>query len=689
MLTDKTIRSLRPPSRAVSLAVSAALVLIWGGLRLVVFETTFPLTYALPLLVCVWTQDRVALWAMAVIFAGFHLLKLFWILPAGTMPPAEVRMSLVGTLTNIFVAAIVVHAIIGLRQRLQAAVGEVRQQAEVLREQGEELASQNEALRSQTEEIATLNTRLERRERLLETLLETTRRSGTKRVALEHIANAARDLLGDPEAAIAVFEKRTEGLWLHSFATNASASTGEEHLVVEDGFVRHLLRERRTTCLGDTSLRPDVALPRFPGHAPVRSALWTPIHFAERTYGVFAVYRTRVHDWTEEECRLGEWLADQCGRVLETLRVQTDLREADERKSEFLATLSHELRNPLTPMRFALELIEDTKKRDEKAISIMQRQFHQLVRLVDDLLDATRLSSNKIQVRRTRTDLVSIVQHAVEGTRPDFEAAQHAVVVSVPPCAVWLDADPERLSQVVTNLLNNAARYTPEGGRISVTVSFHEGEAALSVRDTGVGIVADDLERVFDMFTQVGGPGSGGLGIGLALVRGIVELHGGRVEASSDGTGRGSEFRVFLPLATMASPEPESAEATPASARSQPRRVLVVDDNFDSAEMLGAILEHHGHAVSIAHDAETALQTAGEFAPDVALLDIGLPGLNGYDLARRLRQTEGTRHIRLVAVTGWGQDDDRARARDAGFDAHLTKPADPAQVLAAVSGGEG
>ena len=309
----------------------------------------------------------------------------------------------------------------------------------------------------------------------------------------------------------------------------------------------------------------------------------------------------------------------------------------------------------------------------------MRRQLQQLVRLVDDLLDATRVSRNKVQVRKSRADFGAVVQHAIDASRADIELAGHVLDVDMPRQPVWLEADPERLAQVVANLLNNATRYTPRGGRVGVSVEALPGEVRLRVTDTGVGIEPRNLSRIFEMFTQVGGPGSGGLGIGLAIVRGIIDLHGGTVEAHSEGVGHGSQFVVTLPRSATAAEA--VGTATTRIVAPVARRVLVVDDNTDAAAMLGAFLELHGHTVLIAHDALAALTAAGEAVPDVALLDIGLPGMDGYELARRLREGDATRHVRLVALTGWGQDGDRARAREAGFDVHLTKPAEPHMIL--------
>jgi CheY-like chemotaxis protein len=371
--------------------------------------------------------------------------------------------------------------------------------------------------------------------------------------------------------------------------------------------------------------------------------------------------------------------------MVQGLRAQAAVQEADRRKSEFLATLSHELRNPLTPIRFALDVLDRSQGTSAEAMEVLRRQLRQLIRLVDDLLDLTRLSRNKMQIRREGIDLVTLVTQAIDACRPDLDAAGHTLVTRLPDTPTWIDADADRMTQVLTNLLNNAIRYTPSGGTITVDLAVHDGDAVLSVADSGVGLTSADAARVFDMFTQVGGPGSGGLGIGLSLVRGIVEQHGGQVEARSDGPGCGSEFRVVLPIAAMPA-RPAVSETRPTRA-GRKRRVLVVDDNVDSAEMISALLEMHGHEVSVAHDADGALAAVREFSPDAALLDIGLPGITGYDLARQLRTDRRTRQMQLIALTGWGQENDRARAREAGFDVHLTKPVEPHIVLAALDAG--
>jgi len=704
MASDSQVWSERP-SRAVSLAVSAALVALWAWIRLIAFDTTlFPLTYALPLFVCVWTRDRLALWGMAVIFIAMQSVRIFVLEPPGTYTTHGLTANTIGTVLSIGIAAMAIQAIIHLRERLEAALANVNaqaaelrgqgdalaqqnaaleQQTEALSAQGAALADQNEALQSQSKEIAGLNSVLERRERLLETLLETARVSGTEGSALQHIANAAVELFPDLNVIAAVYEDTDDGLALRALAPSTpDTPLPDPRSTANPPFVRLMMREQRTAALNDSHRRSDLEMPFFLGQPPMRAIIAAAIRSGDAVFGACAICLPHPHEWTDVEFRVTEWLADQCGRVLQALRVQSDLREADRQKNEFLATLSHELRNPLAPIRFALEVMAQGADRGD-AVKIINRQFQHLARLVDDLLDATRLSRNVIQVRKTRVDLVPILRSAIEAIRPDVESASHTLAVTLPAEPVFLDADADRLAQVVTNLVNNAAKYTPAGGRITVLVERARNEAVITVADTGVGLSPADLRRVFDMFTQVGGPGSGGLGLGLAIVRRIVELHGGHVEARSAGEGRGSEFTVRLPVAA---PGEQAASATAAAPQvNKRRRVLVVDDNRDAASMMAMLLELHGHDVLVAHDAERALETARANTLDVALLDIGLPGVDGYELARRLRQQDGTRHLRLIAVTGWGQAGDRARASEAGFNAHLTKPTEPELLLSALN----
>jgi PAS domain S-box-containing protein len=363
-------------------------------------------------------------------------------------------------------------------------------------------------------------------------------------------------------------------------------------------------------------------------------------------------------------------------------RAEEALREADRRKDEFLAMLAHELRNPLAPIRNAVQLMRLNGTDDpdvQWARDVVERQVQQLTRLVDDLLDVSRISRGKINLQMGPVDLAAVVVRAVEISRPLIDARKHSLEVSLPEQAVWVEGDSTRLAQVLSNLLNNAAKYSEEGGRIDLTVEPSGGEAVLRVRDTGVGIAADMLSHIFEMFTQVQssvGRSQGGLGIGLTLVRSLVELHGGSVEAHSGGLGHGSEFVVRLPLLQEAAPPAAAGAKQQRPCKVAARNVLIVDDNQDAADSLALLLRRRGQEVRTAYDGPAALDLARAQPPDVVLLDIGMPGMDGLEVARRLRLDLGLKQALLVALTGYGQDEDRRRSQEAGFDTHLVKPVD-------------
>jgi signal transduction histidine kinase len=376
------------------------------------------------------------------------------------------------------------------------------------------------------------------------------------------------------------------------------------------------------------------------------------------------------------------------------LRAQADeLAEAGRSKDLFLATLAHELRNPLAPIRFALQMLVDLPPAHMRARDVIERQVLHLVRLVDDLLDVSRVSRNKIQLRRGRVDLEEVMRASVESVAPEAAAAGHRLTFDPPPSRIWLDGDAARLTQVFTNLLNNAVKYTPAGGAIRFAAGRDGARVRVSVTDTGLGIAATDLPHVFAMFYQAADRpqhASGGLGIGLMLVKRLVEMHGGTVDARSDGPGRGAEFVVSLPVVEAGDDGVRAPDTARPESAASALDVLVVDDNVDSATLLGLLIAEAGHTTRVAHNGVEALAQSRVGAwPRVAFLDIGLPGMSGYELARQLRREAGSA-IFLVAVTGWGQEQDKRKAREAGFDCHLVKPADPAiisRVLACVADG--
>jgi signal transduction histidine kinase/CheY-like chemotaxis protein len=380
------------------------------------------------------------------------------------------------------------------------------------------------------------------------------------------------------------------------------------------------------------------------------------------------------------------------------------LQAADRRKTEFLATLAHELRNPLAPIRTALTLLQDHRRDAQSAarqLDLMRRQVDHMVRLVDDLMEMSRITRGKVRLQRVPVPLDMVIDDAVELSRPLVEAAGHVLVVERSGEPLVVDGDSVRLTQVFSNLLNNAAKYTPGGGRLRLSTAREGPEAVVRVTDSGAGIAPEMLDSIFDMFVQVSGTdraAQGGLGIGLTLVKSLVELHGGRVEAASAGLERGATFTVRLPLAAAPAraavvqpvpqlavpqlavpqqPVPQLADVAAPDAGS----VLVVDDNHDAADSLGELLGAMGLGVQVAYSGEQALQAAAGRHFDVAVLDIGMPGMDGCELARRLRERPGLQALRLIALTGWGQDTDRARFASAGFDHHLLKPVDPDALL--------
>ncbi|MEO6447181.1 MAG: ATP-binding protein, partial [Gemmatimonadaceae bacterium] len=416
----------------------------------------------------------------------------------------------------------------------------------------------------------------------------------------------------------------------------------------------------------------------------LKSYIAVPLKARSRVHGVMSfVTEESGRNYEADDLRAAEDLANRAVIAIENSSLLSALKDADRRKDEFIAMLAHELRNPLAPVRNAVEIIASKAPPVPELLwarNVIDRQVRQMTRLVDDLLDVSRISRGKFHLRKEPVALATIVQHALEVSAPLVEQWGQTLTVSLPSEAVYLLADAARLAQVLQNLLNNSVKYTEPGGEIWLTATVAEDVLEIRVRDTGVGIPADMLPRVFEMFTQVDRSlerTQGGLGIGLTLVQQLIHLHDGTVEAQSAGLGSGSEFIVRLP----ASRTPQgvgalgTSEDLNASSAVEKLRILVVDDNADAAESLCMLLELVGHDVSSANDGLGAVHAAEDFLPDVAILDIGLPKLNGYEAARRIRAARGAA-VTLIALTGWGQEDDRRRSREAGFDHHLTKPAD-------------
>jgi len=407
--------------------------------------------------------------------------------------------------------------------------------------------------------------------------------------------------------------------------------------------------------------------------------------------GAIATYFLGPHRPSAREIRLVELYARQAAESIENARLYRQLHDADRRKGEFLAMLGHELRNPLSPILHALHLLRLPRaatKEQDYAKEVIERQVRHLARLVDDLLDVSRINTGKVELRPSNFDLREAAARAIETSRTQIEARNHSLAVELSEEPLPLHADATRLEQVLSNLLNNAAKYTEPGGRIEFQVYREGDEAVVSVRDNGIGMAPEVLARVFDLFAQAEqslARSQGGLGIGLTLARRLVEMHGGSVQARSEGLGLGSDFAVRLPLATSEPPRP-LANRPHSTVHERPSRVLVVDDNVDGARLLAQILDASGHRTNLAHDGMQALAIARDVRPDVILLDIGLPGMDGYEVARRLRETEGLERVLLIALTGYGQERDRVRSAEAGFDHHLVKPVDATSIRELIAG---
>ena len=458
---------------------------------------------------------------------------------------------------------------------------------------------------------------------------------------------------------------------------------------------------RRTPVIVESLQASELAEAQPLREAGVRSFGAFPIIVRGLVRGVAVFASTTRERFREGDLQVIQTVCDQVAAIMERESLlaelhhsEQSLRLSDRRKDDFIATLAHELRNPLAPIRNAVGILRRTELPDARLAwcrDVIDRQVTQMTHLLEDLLDVSRVTRNKVALRRSRIAITQAIDQAVESTRPLIESLGHELQVDVPPEPLHVYGDLTRLTQVFANLLNNAAKYTPQGGRIALLASRDADRVRIVVRDSGVGLASEQLGRVFDMFAQftpaLDRAPAGGLGIGLALARGLVELHQGRILAFSAGPGRGSEFVVELPLLTEATDETERAQPSSETCVPTRHRILVIDDNADAAQTLSAILALQGQDVRVAYGGQEGLAVASEWQPEVAVIDIGMPDINGYEVCRRIRSQSWGQHTLLVACTGWGQFQDRQRAAAAGFDVHLVKPIEPEAVARLLTGG--
>lgn len=508
------------------------------------------------------------------------------------------------------------------------------------------------------------------------------------------------------DAAVEIMHADFASLQMLYPERGAAGGKGELCLLAHRGFPRQTAKywewvgaDRASTCgiallTGERCDVPDLPNdPRISGEdramyleMEIRAVQTTPLIARDgHMLGAISTHWKTPRDpqmLSERDWRMLDVLAQHAADLLERVKTEQALRDADRRKDEFLATLAHELRNPLAPIRNGLHILRlagTDAAAQEQLVEMMDRQVSHMVRLVDDLLEVSRITRGKIELRKETVELAAVIRSAIENASPAIEAAAHQLAISLPPTPVLLYVDPVRLTQVVANLLSNAAKYTEEGGQIWLTARQEEGQAVIAVRDTGTGIPAEMLPRVFDLFTQIDrtlGRAQGGLGIGLALVKSLIEMHGGSVAAHSDGPGRGSEFSVRLPI--LAKKELPLSDGKPPlellQRASAGQRVLVVDDNRDAANTLAMLLRTLGLETRTAYDGPSALEAVRAYRPSAVFLDIGMPGMDGYAVAAQIRSEPQFQQVLLIALTGWEQEDDKQRSQQAGFDHHLVKP---------------
>lgn len=709
--------------------VAVAVAILWCWLRLFLLaDDIAPLTYVLPLLVCIWTGRRWHIWGMAVLFLAAATYKTFWIAPAYLQNTREWATYYGATVFNIVVGALVVHAVLRLRERLEqrnavitaqnaeleAQSEELAQQNEEIKSQNEELAAQNEEIECQSEEAARqneelveTNSRLTSREEILQGLLESSRNPDLAGNTLTSLCRRTLSVVGEPATAVAVLALDGDHLKLEAYHSSFEPMPLPEVWPVKGSLPGLVLEQEKTAYVSELLKRPDLAEP-FTSASDIHSLLATPIRMAGSAAGVLVVCSREEAHWTEEQFRTVEWVAAQCGSVLEADRWHKilqdrahEVEQASRAKDNFLATLSHELRTPLTPILMtAAALREDERLAEDvrSQLGMIERNIALEARLIDDLLDLTRIAKGKLPLRPQPCDAHSLISLAMEIVRDDAREKGLSLERDFGAKHFGLMADPSRFQQVIWNLLRNAVKFTPRGGRISIrTRDDGDGKDVprlrIEVSDTGIGIRPEELDQIFQPFEQGGAAGDhkfGGLGLGLSIARAIVDLHHGTIAAESAGKNKGATFVVEFPGAT----EPPSgvvptrprtvldstqgAEMRPAA----PLRILLVEDHDATLQVLSRLLTRHGHRVTEASSVASACEAAAAQPFDLVISDLGLPDGSGNDLMERLSKEYS---LPGIALSGYGMEHDVERSRSAGFLAHLIKPVDMNQLQRSIA----
>jgi signal transduction histidine kinase/ActR/RegA family two-component response regulator len=705
------------PSTLVSTLVVVALVCLWGWLRLYLFA---PLTFVLPLLVCVWTRRRWQLWMMAALFVGKAIVKTFWLLPPETFSATGQSIFLGSTLLNILIGAAVVHAIIVLRlnlenhnatisaqnAELEAHAEEVSQQNEEIKAQAEELAQQNEEIEAQAEEVTRqnedlldLNTRLSGREDILQGLLHASRELDSIPRVLDELCRRALSVIGSPAAAVAILQRNDPSLEVLSYVSASKTLAVPDLWPLKGSIAEVVLREKRTAYVSDLTRQPELAQP-FGAEGDFKSVLATPVSLAGTDRGLLVACSSEPAHWTEEQFRVIEWVAGQCGLIMETLHNQKALAEhasaleaAHRSKDTFLAMLSHELRTPLTPILISSGMLaQDTRLPQDvlKQCQMILRNVAIQSRLIDDLLDLTRVSRGTIELDNQVLPVLGLVRDAAQIVSSDIKAKSLTLelqLVGINNHAVV--GDGPRLQQVFWNVLKNAIRFSNPGATISIRGRLHDQRVLIEVTDQGCGIHPSDLGRIFLPFEQIQtkprNANEGGLGLGLAIAKAIVEKHGGSISARSDGIGHGATFAVELPVATLSPTQQSPAVFDPTFHVDghPPLNILLVEDHTDTAIAIAGLLHTLGSQVSHAETAAEALELFQNTHFDLVISDLGLPDENGFQLMQRLRAVRPA--LPAICISGHGMEQDIAQCRAAGFADHLTKPIESHRLRSSIS----